>query len=87
MYFRKVGKVVSFSLYGDFRNLPVTSDWISIGNIPQGYRPNAVLLFREQTAYDFTIKMKTDGVIELFNYMDHPYTVVNGFFNGSWIVN
>ena len=87
MNFRRVGRVVTFSIGGAFRNVPA-GGWHNVGTVPEGYRPPVEqLTFREQTGVGLVLRFFTSGTITLYNYTGASVSVSNGFLEGTWITN
>ena len=87
MIFRRVGRIVTFSIGGAFRNVPA-GGWFEVGTVPSGYRPPVdSLTYREQTGVGLVLRFYTSGTITLYNYTGSSVSVSNGFLEGTWITN
>lgn len=86
--FYKVGKVVYFSLQGDWTELSSGNN--TVGTIPAAYRPIYDLRLNEATANSgtrITLILQTDGTINAYNYNDTFNIAKTGNYTASWITN
>ncbi len=83
MSLTKYGNVVFMSCLYDWSNLPTGS--VTVGTIPQGYRPVQGCRYGETSNIMVTMFINTNGEILVYNYNGSVTSAMNGGYCGTWI--
>lgn len=87
MQFRRSGRTVNAYLNGDWTSLE-SGKFVTVGQIPEGYRPLATMRTPECSLTGNTVLMLLDntGNIRVYNYGSTITSAKNGNYNITYIV-